>query len=235
MTSPLYIWPPHPSSKMRIPPEELDRYERTGEYIAQPKYNGGRAVIIINNTHSDLPPLEIYSRHNEPFKNLKTTDSIRELFKTLDIKKYETVVLDGEFLGTKAVNKVSGKQAVEETLVLFDILFLNENLYQMKQMYRLALLNQICREPEVFEPKKRALQVATHNSASLWLAPVFYEDFNYHFYNFYDFDDAGNDLWPEIEGLVLRRKNGLLKLGDKHYDTNALLRCRKPSNRHGRF
>lgn len=223
---PFYLYPPRPISRIR--PEDLPLYENLG-YISQLKYNGSRSVITIT-----PDGFSIWNRQGTPFSTLHVTSDIKNLFKDLNVKSNETVVLDAEWLGTKAVSKITGEQAVKDTLVLFDILYFNKHLTDMIQTDRLKLLSDICNNPSKLEEKRRGFEVSQSNQSSLWLAPYWDKDHQYHFYDYYEFDKE-IDMFPDVEGIVLRRANGKLQNGTKPYTTGNIIRCRKPAKRSGKF
>ena len=113
------------------------------------------------------------------------------------------------------------------TIVLFDLLFAGVYLASMSAEKRLEELAGCC-GPTQPEERGRALVVKQVGESNLWLAESFDDDFLFHFDEFWDDDEGGNDKWPEIEGLILRRRDGLLLSGDRLQDVEWMLRCRKP-------
>jgi len=155
---------------------------------------------------------------------------MKKCFLALDIDPKQEYIFDGELLHTKAVLQATGQQAAKNTIVLFDLLWAGNYLLNWSFEERYNLLAKLCYNPTELEPKKRGLVVVTSGESQLWLAEVFKDDFEYHYYEMYEFDTAGNDKYPEIEGLVLKMKGSasrLIKLGQKKYDVDWMMRCRK--------
>lgn len=222
---PNYIFPPYPSPKSKIAPHLLNEYEKTGLYVVQYKFGGSRAVIQVILPNS----VKLFDRHGNQFSTLLLTPEMKENFLSLNLCENREYWLDGEFLDKKAKIKGTGKQAVKNTIVLFDVLFAEKSLSQKNQLERLDILKNICHNPQRLEPKKRAFQVCAKNNSNIWMAQTFFNDFEYHFYNFFELDETKNDMYPEIEGLILRHKNFKLEnLGTKEYKVKGnVIRCRK--------
>lgn len=114
------IYPPRPKSA--IPPIELSYLEKTNRWCIQPKYNGKRAVILIDGD------VKIYSRHQKEHKSCP--DSIKkEILMLPGLKKGVKYCLDGELLPQK--------------IILFDVLQAGKYLFLVNQIERLKILNQI--------------------------------------------------------------------------------------------
>jgi len=226
MDVPTYIFPPYPSPKSKIHPSDLSDLEATKLWIAQRKFNGSRVGVRIYREQVD-----IHDRHGGTLVSIPLTDSMKECILSLNVDPDVCYWLDGEFLDKKAKLASTQKQAAEDTIAFYDILYMGRHLNQEDQITRLDLLAEVCHHPTQLEPKKRALQVVTQGSSHIWLAENFYDDFEYHFYEFYEYNQNGLDMYPEIEGLVLRNKKFLLRnLGAKKYSLNGeVLRCRKRS------
>jgi len=138
------------------------------------------------------------------------------------------VVLDGELMHTKAKSKITNTQALDNTIVLYDLLYLGRSLLTEGFEERYNLLSKICDNPKEMEPKKRGLVVQKVDESQLWLAETFHNDFLYRFYEMYEFDKYQRDKFPEIEGLVCKRaKQSRLRLGNFQYDVNWMMRVRK--------
>jgi len=227
-----YIWPPHPADAVKIPPEKLEEFEQKGTHVAQRKFGGDAAAICWCDGR-----LSIYSRHGGPFKRYQTPpDGLVECFRKLDTDRSEHW-FHGELLHFRAKSEITGEQRAKNTVVLFDLLMAGQYLLNVNQMDRLDRLAATCRGPTALEPGKRARMVAADDGAAggkakvpcqLWLAQNFTDEFAYRFDEFYDYDEQGRDKYPEIEGLCLRQKSGLLdNLGYSEYDVNWIMRCRK--------
>lgn len=221
---PIYIYPPYPSPSSKIPPSELEAFERTKRWVVQRKFNGSRTGVRVYRED-----VSVYDRHGGNLISIPLTDSMKECVLSLNLKPDVGYWLDGEFLHKKAKVASTDQQAAKDTLVLFDVLYLGRYLNREDQLTRLDLLADICHHPTEHESKERALQVVSKGSSHIWMAETFNNDFEYLFYQFYDYDERGNDLHPEIEGVVLRNKQFVLKnLGAKKYSLNGeVVRCRK--------
>ena len=220
----MYLFPPHPSISMKIPHSEVDKYEKMGGWVAQRKYNGSHFIGHLKNNL-----LTCWNRRGDPFTTYKLTSEMASAFCSLNVDPKIDYVFDGELLHTKAKSKIMNKQAVTNTVVLFDILYCGKTLLMETFLQRYEILKSLCGNPLKLESKSRALEVTKVNDSQIWLAEIFPNEFEYHFYEFYDFDKNGNDKYPEIEGLVLKRiKNSTLNLGKTAYDVNWMMRVRKP-------
>jgi ATP-dependent DNA ligase len=198
------IYPPRPLGNMQ--PSELPRYEASGEWVAQRKFHGSRAVLHIGSDRQLL----LASRHGKEFAKFKITkDLSQEILQSLCLENGKAYWLDGELL-----NKQIG--ATNE-LVLFDVLQAGRYLFgKPTQIERLEILKQICNNPKRLCRDKLAFRV----SDNIWMA----ETFTNHFVERYNeaFDN------PVLEGLVLRRSTAALDhFGSKEYVTPHLIRCRK--------
>lgn len=200
------IYPPRPKSA--IPPSDLDYYESTGLYCAQPKYNGSRSVIYVyGNT------VKIYSRHGRPHLNYAMPQAIREEILAIPgLKRGKEYWLDGELLTKTTAIDTKGK------IVLFDILqegeyfFLNPN-----QEDRVKLLAEVCGNPTDLDRWRKMSYVISDN---ILMAPTFFSNFD---------EEFKKNYGDEVEGLVLRKRNSVIdNFGEKEYLVNWLIRCRHP-------
>lgn len=217
-----YIWPPHPSDAARIPPSMLKLYDATGEYIAQRKYGGDAASICWCDGQ-----VWVYSRHGKPFANYSPPPALAACFATLAAPGEWW--FHGELMHSRSKSPITGQQRLRDTVVLYDVMMANGRyLLQPTQEERLGILADACGRPQAKEEGLRALVVAEQKGGSLWLAESFGDDFEYRFDEFFVFRD-GLDVYPEVEGLVLRQKaSRLTSLGNKEYDVPWIVRCRKP-------
>jgi len=223
MKNPRFIFPPHPSPGMMITPEMLPQHEAAHAWVAQRKFNGAHCVIWLYRNQ-----FSIWNRRGEPFGTYQVTEGMKRcLLYGLD-RDYDTeYVLDGELLHNKAKIKTTGKQAQENTIVLFDVLFAGKHLTQLTTMGRLDLLYKLA-PPSELETKGRAWRVDDCDESKLWVAETFHDEFNYHFWEMYEFNDRGEDQYPEIEGLVLKLKDAKnTSVGNRPNDVTWMVRCRK--------
>jgi ATP-dependent DNA ligase len=204
------LFPPRPKGSLH--PSQLAVYEQTGDWVVQRKYNGTRTVIYIPASHN---PNEIYllTRHGTAHKAYTPTPTLKKQLATLKFKAGKDYWLDGELLATKTKDEnYKGK------VVLFDVLQEGKYLYHLDQMQRLALLNEICGVPTEAEPTHG---LALRVTPDVWMAETFHNNFPEQFKKF--------NVYDEIEGLVLRKKKSTLdNAGQKEYECNWVIRCRKP-------
>ena len=203
------LYPPRPHNAARLKSHNLLEYEKSGNWVAQYKFNGTRNVVNIKPNGK----VEFWNRHGTHHKQYNPTDEIIKEFRSLNLEKGKEYWLDGELLHAKTKN-IKGK------IVVYDVLFAGKYFFGgPPQIERLEILKNICGNPQKLEPKHGiALQV----SNDIWMAETFDKDFLKHYEKHIHTD--------EIEGLVLRRKDGvILSLGTKEYDVDWQLRCRKPS------
>jgi hypothetical protein len=214
-----FYFPPHPGPKNKIRYVDLPLYDKLNRFVAQRKYNGSHAVI-------HYPSMQIWDRRGKPLFSYKMSESMKECFHSLNLKK--EYVFDGEVLHTKAKSKITGKQSATNTIVLFDLLFAGRYLSGVPFIDRMNLLDEVCKHPRQLEEKNRALLVDNAGVSNLWLAETFNSDFLNKFYEFFDYHaKTGEDKFPEIEGLILKNKAGMLLSGGKLEDNDWIVRVRK--------
>ena len=205
------IFPPRP--KTRIVPGRLPRYEKTGQWVVQRKFNGTRNTINVT------PSGEVrFWHYGEPHKLFKPTPELIRQVLSLNLQPGLEYWLDSELLLSKTKNPhYKGK------MVLFDVL--QSGRYLMgspDQMGRLELLAKICGHPTELEPHSGLALQATDG---IWMAQTFESDFVDRFNDFLDHD--------EIEGLVLRKKkSAITSPGATRYEVDWQIRCRKPSKQY---
>jgi hypothetical protein len=220
---PRYLFPQHPKSGILIAPQQLEEYEAQGHWLAQLKFQGSTSILWVYNDQ-----FMIWNRLGEPFTNYKAKEGMRKCIQSLKLQPDTEYVFNGELLHTKAKHKSSGKQAATDTIVLFDVLYIKRYLAVEQLEERLALLTDICRDPQVYDKDKQGLIVAHEDESQIWLAETYYDDFNYHFWKFVDEDAQNNDRYPLIEGLMLKRKGSTnIGFGSKPVDVTWMTRCRK--------
>ncbi len=230
---PKFMFPPHPGKNMKMMASDLDAYEKQGGWLAQRKFNGSHMV-----GHFHKGQLTIWNRQYQPFTYYKLTDEMVGCFLSLGINPDDEVIFDGEVLHTKAKYTHTQIQAVTDTIVVYDLLYFNEPLVHDDFGTRYGKLADLCRNPTELEPKGRGLKVANVGKSTLWLAELFRDEFSFHFYEMYAFTatEPKHDLYPEIEGLVLKReKDSYIDHGARPYDVNWMMRCRKEKKKTYQF
>lgn len=109
-----YIYPPR--AENRILPDRIKDYN-TGEYIAQPKYNGDAVILIY-----DGQKISVFNRHKGAYTKLKTDLSgIKNLLPDTG-KKY---VFAGEYLSKNKTGE--GGKPINNVLIIWDILVWADN------------------------------------------------------------------------------------------------------------
>ncbi len=201
------LYPPRPFGKMS--PGELPKYEATGQWVAQRKYNGQRNPIHISETGKVS-----FFGYGKKHDNFVTPKWLLDEFKELKLQKGQQYWLDSELLDNKTKDDY-----YKNRVILFDVLWAGKYLFYGPTLTeRLEMLAGLCGNPSVSEPKHQiAVQVTEH----VWMAETFVNGFAEEFYRLLDFD--------EIEGLVLKLKNSKIdNIGNKKYEVTWQLRCRKP-------
>jgi hypothetical protein len=199
------IYPPRPKGKMH--PKDLDYYEKTNKWVAQRKFRGSRCLLNV----SPNQIVTIANRHGTFFKNF-TLDKeyLDEILGSLKFETGKEYWLDGELMN-KDVNATN-------EIILFDVLQAGRYLFGFPdQLTRLGLLTEICGNPQILCPSGIALQISNR----LRMAETFQNNFESHYKEAID--------CKQLEGLVLRRKaKSLDNHGSREYETDDLIRCRKP-------
>jgi ATP-dependent DNA ligase len=201
-----FIYPPRP--KGRLDPKLLSKYE-DGRWVVQRKFNGTRTLIhIVGKT------VVFWNRHAEQHKQFDFGPKFVAEILSLNLPENE-YWLDGELLATKTKTpEYKGR------VVLYDVLQAGKYLFgSPDQMARVAMLRDICRNPQTLEPNHGLALKVTEN---VWMAQTFEKDFVAEYERFLH--------CPEIEGVVLRRRDSTLdSFGRKEYEVNWQIRCRKPA------
>ena len=198
------IFPPRPKGKML--PSDLYLYE-DGNWLAQRKFNGSRVVVHISSERE----ITVGNRHGTTFSKFELSAKEKEdLISCLNLDAEKEYWLDGELMN-KDVNST-------KEIIFFDVLHAGKYLFfQPKQLERIEMLKQICDNPV----KLNSSGIALEMSSKFSMAETFYDNFKLRY------EESLEN--KQIEGLVLRKKNsGLDSLGDKEYETNNMIRCRKP-------
>ena len=201
------IFPPRPRGK--ITPGELVAYEKTGLWVVQRKFNGQRSPVFI----SPEGKAQLFSRYGRGHENYVPPAGMMKEFAAFDLDLGTYYWFDAELLGTKTQSAY-----YDNRLVIFDVLHIGKSLFNGPNlMQRQEILKKICRNPSVLEKEHGiALQITEH----IWLAETFENGFVARFKELLG--------WPEIEGLVLKKKNSVIdNIGARENEVNWQIRCRK--------
>lgn len=206
-----YLYPPRP--EVKIPSNDLEVFE-TGEYIAQPKYNGSACMVFTNG--SDL---HVYNRHRQPLTNVSPAIDFKRLSVT-----GKWFVYAGEYLNKSKTGETGIKE--KDKFVIWDILVCNgKTLVGETMLNRLMLLEQMYPSSRGIVDKDGKMQgVYEHlcitRMEGIYKAPT-YEGYFFPLYN----DLVKTDLY---EGLVLKKKQSKLKFGlQEKNNTEWQVKCRK--------
>ena len=200
-----YIFPPRP--KNAIPDSDLNFWDN-GSLLAQPKLNGSNCVIFTNGEK-----LMVMNRHSQYMTNVDIQrQEILDLFKG-DIGKW--MVLNGEYLNKSKQDE--NRQTFNHKLVIFDILVYNSDYLVGKTFQeRINLLDELYGQKD---SEKSYLYSISNNVYRV-------KSFENEFKSIYD------QLTPIdlIEGLVLKRKNARLEIGNtENNNIKSQLKARKPT------
>jgi hypothetical protein len=193
-------------------PDLLPEKDAGGEYVAQYKYNGDHLVWWVNPATKEVG---VWGREAKPIARFDLTPAIKDQFLSLNLNPVWQYWFAGELLKNHTPSV-----GYKNRIVLFDFLQAGKILFVTtpNQMGRLAALSTACRNPQKFESKNGIALVVTDN---IWLAPTFDDSFEAHFQE--------HIALPEIEGLMLRRRNAVLgRLCTSYWETSDLIRVRKP-------
>jgi hypothetical protein len=200
-----YIFPPRP--KNAIPDSDLNFWDNDS-LVAQPKLNGSNCVIFTNGEK-----LMIMNRHSQYMTNV---DIQRQ--EVLDLFKGEPgkwMVLNGEYLNKSKQDE--NRQTFNHKLVIFDILVYNSDYLVGKTFQeRISLLDELYGKND---SEKSYLYSISNNVYRV-------KSFESGFKSLYD------QLTPidMIEGLVLKRKNARLEIGNtENNNIKSQLKARKPT------
>lgn len=198
-----YIFPPRP--KNAIPDSDLNFWDN-GSLVAQPKLNGSNCVIFTNGEK-----IMIMNRHSQYMTNV---DIQRQ--EVLDLFKGEPgkwMVLNGEYLNKSKQDE--NRQTFNHKLVIFDILVYNSDYLVGKTFQeRINLLDELYGQND---SEKSYLYSVSNNVYRV-------KSFESGFKSLYD------QLTPidMIEGLVLKRKNARLEIGNtENNNIKSQLKARK--------
>ena len=200
-----YIYPPRP--KNAVNPDELTFWDNR-QMIAQPKLNGSNCLIF-----TDGDKQFVMNRHNGRLTNFQLSkDEINSIYKG---KKGEWLVLNGEYLNKNKQDE--SRVSFNHKFVIFDILvFKSDYLVGKTFQERIEILDDIYGKEE---SEKDYLYKISDN---IYRVNSYQTDFK----RVYD-DLVEIDM---IEGLVLKRKNAKLEIGNtENNNTRSQLKFRKPT------
>jgi len=203
-----YVYPPRPKSKIR--PSQLPFEEDRGIWLWQPKFDGDRCTVGIENGKVYLG-----NRHGKWHQSSKFPQ-VRRSISSLNLPS-GSHRLDAEMVG--------------DVLVLFDILQHKDYLIGEDQLSRLDLLDEVCGHPTTPCLNGLALQITDH----LWLSSRGDSNFSQKFEEISGYRSEhqkgllsdGAEIGKMVEGLLLRQKDSILdNYGASPYDVAWQLRCR---------
>mgnify|MGYP003489040963 FL=1 len=205
----IYLFPPRPEVKTKA--SELANYDSSGEYIAQPKYNGSCCLVFTNGSE-----LKVYNRHKELLTNVSPNINFKELAKS---KKW--FVYAGEYLNKGKLGE-NGEKEVGK-FVIWDLLVWDgEYLIGSTLKERLDLLEQIypCNRAVISDKIELYEHLCCTEIPNIYKAPTYVNGFE--------------SLYSEIvkidlyEGLVLKKINSKLSYGLQELNnTDWQIKCRK--------
>lgn len=200
-----YIFPPRPHNA--IPDSDLTFWDNKS-LIGQPKMNGSNCVIFTDGLKS-----MIMNRHNQRLTNFEIPQTeFNSLFKC---NPGEWMIINGEYLNKSKLDERG--ITFNHKLVIFDILAFKSNyLVGSTFLERVELLDELygkkeSEKPYLYSISENVYRVKTYETG---------------FKQLYD-DMIKIDM---IEGLVLKRKNAKLEIGNtENNNTKSQLKARKPT------
>ena len=200
-----YVYPPRP--KNAIHSDDLTFWDN-GSLIAQPKLNGSNTTIYTNGEQ-----VITMNRHVSRLTNFQISlDEIKSLYRG---SSGQWLVINGEYLNKSKQDE--NRLVFNHKLVIFDILVHNSD-YLVGQTFeqRIKLLDELygqkdCEKPYLYSISDNVYRVKSFDTG---------------FKSLYD------QLTPidMIEGLVLKRKNAKLEIGNtENNNTKSQLKARKPT------
>ena len=201
------MFPPRPKSRIR--PVELSRWERQGGWVIQRKFNGTRTLIHVTSSLK----VEAWRPGKKFHLQWVISPEVINQVLSLNIERGKEYWFDGELMNNKTSNST-----YKNKIIFFDILQAGRYFFRSPDLLgRQKFLFEICRNPVILEDSRG---IALKVTDDIWLAETFFNNFADRWKDFIDFD--------EIEGLVLKRmKSTIDNLGNKEYDVDWQIRCRK--------
>lgn len=205
-----FIYPPRPERKIK--PQDIDHYD-TGEYYAQPKYNGSAVVVML-----DGKQVIVRNRHNEEKTYLPKDIDFGELY-----LGNGPMVICGELMN-KAKKGEYG-QPFNNVFVMWDILVLNGRyLVGSTTHERLVYLSGLWNGSKVFADSDGRLKAFDHvlytGIRGVYKAPYYTKYFAALYENIVKTD--------AYEGLVFKKANAKLEFGyNENNNTRSHFKVRK--------
>ena len=199
-----YLYPPRPQNS--VPPTDLSYYD-DGTFIGQPKLNGSNCVIF-----TDGVKVFKMNRHNDRLTRFEIKDEeILALYQGTG----GWTVLNGEYLNKNKSDET--RKSFNHKFVIFDIL-VNDGDYLIGKTFeqRIKLLD------EMFGQNECEKDYLFGISDNVYRVKSYENNFNMLF----------DKLTPIdlIEGLVLKRKNARLEMGNTELNnTKSQIKARKPT------
>lgn len=210
-----YVYPPRPEYK--CPPADLVKYD-TGEYLAQPKYNGSCGIVATNGKET-----EVWNRHKEKWPLLSN-------YKDIDFKGLQVTgngkwfVYAGEYLNKGKLGETGVKE--RNKFIIWDVLVWDGKYLVGETLEsRLKLLEATfpCQRSVVTD---QGIEMYEHicmtGLQGIYKAPTYMNGFT--------------DLYNELikvdlyEGLVLKKKDSKLTYGLQELNNHDWqIKCRKPT------
>jgi len=206
-----YLFPPRPVQTTKH--TELTKYD-SGDFIAQPKYNGTCCVVFISKDETI-----VMNRHK---------GEITSQYKHIDFRGLHRengwLVLCGEFLNKS--KKGEDGNTFNLKFVIWDILVYDgQYLIGSTLEERLQLIEQLypCSSMLVSKDKIESYKhLCCTKYANIYRAPSYHQNFEKLYQSIVD-----TDLY---EGLVLKRKSAKLSYGLQEKNNNDWqIKCRKPT------
>lgn len=201
-----YIYPPRPSNA--VPPSSLIEWDNN-DMIAQPKINGSNSVIF-----TDGVQLFVMNRHHQRMTNFSIEKE--EIMKLYKPEFTGWLVLNGEWLNKSKTDEKGN--IFNHKLIIFDILVLNsEYLVGETFQKRVDILDSL---------------YGTNESEKSYLWSITSSIYRVKSYNngFMDLFSSLTKRGTLIEGLVIKRKNARLELGNTaSNNTRSQIKCRVPT------
>lgn len=201
-----YIYPPRPSNA--IPPTALNDWDNNS-LLAQPKMNGSNCVVFTEGTS-----LFVMNRHHQRMTNFRIAKE--EMMKLYKPEFTGWLVLNGEWLNKSKTDERG--ETFNHKLILFDILVYNSEYLVGKTFEeRVALLDNL---------------YGTNDSDKTYLYSITNSIYRVKSYrnNFVELFNSLTKRGTLIEGLVMKRKNARLELGNtENNNSRSQIKCRVPT------